>query len=79
MEPIQSEGGDNEASPDFFRKLQKIVKKNNASLCIDEVQTCCGSSGKMWCHEYFGFEMPPDIVSFSKKMQTGGYYHVPEI
>ena len=27
VEPIQGEGGDNHASPDFFRKLQKITKK----------------------------------------------------
>lgn len=27
IEPIQSEGGDNHASPYFFQKLQKIAKK----------------------------------------------------
>lgn len=27
VEPIQSEGGDNEASPEFFQNLQKIAKK----------------------------------------------------
>lgn len=27
VEPIQSEGGDNEASPEFFRGLQAIAKK----------------------------------------------------
>jgi len=27
VEPIQSEGGDNHASPYFFQKLQKIAKK----------------------------------------------------
>lgn len=26
VEPIQSEGGDHEASPEFFQKLQKICK-----------------------------------------------------
>ena len=27
VEPIQAEGGDNHASPDFFRKLRQIAKK----------------------------------------------------
>ncbi|XP_050304577.1 4-aminobutyrate aminotransferase, mitochondrial-like [Anthonomus grandis grandis] len=75
VEPIQSEGGDNEASPEFFQGLQKIAKKNSAGLLIDEVQTGCGPTGKMWCHEHFNLETPPDIVTFSKKMITGGYFH----
>uniref|UniRef100_A0A0A9YM18 (S)-3-amino-2-methylpropionate transaminase n=1 Tax=Lygus hesperus TaxID=30085 RepID=A0A0A9YM18_LYGHE len=75
IEPIQSEGGDNEASPEFFQKLQKITKKHGCGYLIDEVQTGCGSTGKMWCHEHFNLESPPDIVTFSKKMQLGGFYH----
>jgi 4-aminobutyrate aminotransferase/(S)-3-amino-2-methylpropionate transaminase len=27
VEPIQSEGGDNEASPHFFQELQRVAKK----------------------------------------------------
>lgn len=75
VEPIQSEGGDNEASPFFFQQLQKIAKKNGAGLLLDEVQTGGGPTGKMWCHEHFNLECPPDIVTFSKKMLTGGFYH----
>lgn len=75
VEPIQSEGGDNEASPEFFQELQRIAKKHGAGLLIDEVQTGGGPTGKMWCHEHFNLETPPDIVTFSKKMQLGGYYH----
>nr|NVI72067.1 putative 4-aminobutyrate aminotransferase, mitochondrial-like protein [Cucujiformia] len=78
VEPIQSEGGDNEASPQFFQGLQDIAKRNGASLLIDEVQTGCGPTGKMWCHEHFGLKSPPDIVTFSKKMLLGGYFHTPE-
>ncbi|XP_050436983.1 4-aminobutyrate aminotransferase, mitochondrial [Adelges cooleyi] len=74
VEPIQAEGGDNHASPYFFQKLQKIAKKYNAGYLIDEVQTGGGPTGKMWCHEHFDLDTSPDIVTFSKKMQTGGYY-----
>lgn len=78
IEPIQSEGGDNEASPEFFQKLQAISKKYGCGYLIDEVQTGCGATGKMWCHEYFNLPQPPDVVTFSKKMQLGGYYHTEE-
>lgn len=45
-------------------------------MLIDEVQTGGGPTGKMWCHEHFNLEFPPDLVTFSKKMQLGGYYHI---
>lgn len=45
VEPIQSEGGDNEASPEFFQELQRIAKRHNAALLIDEVQTGGGPTG----------------------------------
>lgn len=75
VEPIQSEGGDHEGSPEFFQGLQDIAKRNTAALLIDEVQTGGGPTGKMWCHEHFNLKSPPDIVTFSKKMQLGGYFH----
>lgn len=78
VEPIQSEGGDNHASPEFFQRLQRLAKKRGAALLIDEVQTGGGSTGKMWCHEHFNLDSPPDIVTFSKKMSTGGIFHSPE-
>jgi len=45
---------------------------------MDEVQTGCGPSGKMWCHEHFNLPEPADFVTFSKKMLTGGFYSLPE-
>ncbi|GBP30678.1 4-aminobutyrate aminotransferase, mitochondrial [Eumeta japonica] len=78
VEPIQSEGGDYEASPEFFQQLQKICKNRGIALIMDEVQTGCGPSGKMWCHEHFNLPSPPDVVTFSKKMLTGGYYFTKE-
>ncbi|KAF5292602.1 hypothetical protein FQA39_LY13935 [Lamprigera yunnana] len=79
IEPIQSEGGDNEASPEFFQELQRLAKSNGAALIMDEVQTGGGPTGKMWCHQHFNLDSPPDIVTFSKKMQLGGYFHSQEM
>jgi len=75
VEPIQAEGGDNHATPYFFQKLRDITKKLGVSLIVDEVQTGGGATGKMWAHEYWNLTTPPDIVTFSKKMQAAGYYH----
>ncbi|KAL4659077.1 4-aminobutyrate aminotransferase, mitochondrial-like [Arapaima gigas] len=79
VEPIQSEGGDNHASPDFFRKLRSIARKHGCAFHVDEVQTGCGPTGKFWAHEHWGLDDPADIVSFSKKMLTGGYFHKDEL
>lgn len=75
VEPIQSEGGDNEASPEFFQGLRRITKKHGVALLIDEVQTGGGPTGKLWAHEHFNLDSAPDVVTFSKKMQLGGYFH----
>ena len=72
VEPIQAEGGDNHASPDFFRKLRGVCKQRGVYFVCDEVQTGCGPSGHFWAHEAWGLETPPDAVTFSKKMQIAG-------
>ncbi|KAH7073688.1 aminotransferase class-III-domain-containing protein [Paraphoma chrysanthemicola] len=74
IEPVQSEGGDNHASPAFFRGLRDITKKHNVLFIVDEVQTGVGATGKFWAHEHWNLSTPPDMVTFSKKAQTAGYY-----
>ena len=75
VEPIQSEGGDNHASPAFFRGLRELTTKHNILFIVDEVQTGVGATGKFWAHEHWNLEHPPDMVTFSKKAQTAGYYY----
>lgn len=74
IEPIQSEGGDNYASPYFFAKLQGICKKYGSAFIVDEVQTGGGNTGRIWEHESWNLPTSPDFVTFSKKLCTGGYY-----
>lgn len=74
VEPIQAEGGDNHASPAFFRSLREIASSYGVAFIVDEVQTGGGSTGKFWAHEHWGLDNPPDVVTFSKKLQTGGYF-----
>lgn len=74
VEPIQAEGGDIHASPNFFRELRSLVADKGAKFIVDEVQTGCAASGTFWAHEAWGLDDPPDAVTFSKKMQIAGYF-----
>ena len=75
VEPIQSEGGDNHASPAFFRGLRAITRKHDVLMIVDEVQTGVGATGKFWAHDHWDLQDPPDMVTFSKKAQAAGYYY----
>nr|CAD2172161.1 unnamed protein product [Meloidogyne enterolobii] len=75
VEPIQCEGGDHHASPAFFRGLQKVCENKGVYFIVDEVQTGGGICGTFWVHEQWGLPTPPDFVTFSKKLLTGGYYY----
>ncbi|KAA8909717.1 hypothetical protein TRICI_004366 [Trichomonascus ciferrii] len=74
VEPIQAEGGDNHASAEFFRGVREITKRHDVLMIVDEVQTGVGATGKFWAHEHWDLPTPPDMVTFSKKAQTAGYY-----
>ena len=73
--PIQGEGGDNEASPYFFQGIRDITQRLGVLMIVDEVQTGVGATGKFWAHEHWNLTSPPDMVTFSKKMQGAGFYH----
>jgi 4-aminobutyrate aminotransferase/(S)-3-amino-2-methylpropionate transaminase len=74
VEPIQGEGGDRHASAHFFREVRRITREHDVALIVDEVQTGAGATGTFWAHEAWQLTEPPDIVTFSKKMQLGGFY-----
>src|SRR5262249_26275460 len=69
IEPIQGEGGDRHASAAFFCELRRRTAERGVALIFDEVQTGGGATGSMWAHEAFDLPSPPDVVTFSKKMQ----------
>jgi 4-aminobutyrate aminotransferase / (S)-3-amino-2-methylpropionate transaminase len=78
VEPIQGEGGDRHASVEFFTALRRVTRAYEAAFIVDEVQTCGGATGTFWAHEAWALTDPPDIVTFSKKLQLGGYYSTDE-
>ena len=74
VEPVQAEGGDNHASNEYFRNLRQLCLNNDITFIVDEVQTGVGATGSMWAHEAWNLDVPPDIVTFAKKMQIAGYF-----
>ena len=74
IEPVLSEGGDLHASNKFFRELRNICAKFNTTFIVDEVQTGMGATGKLWSHEHWELDTPPDIVTFAKKAQISGFF-----
>jgi 4-aminobutyrate aminotransferase/(S)-3-amino-2-methylpropionate transaminase len=74
VEPLQSEGGDRHASAAFFRGVQARAGQAGAAFVMDEVQTGAGMSGTLWMHEQLELPRPPDLCTFGKKMQMGGFF-----
>ena len=74
VEPIQAEGGDRQASNNFYKYLREIAYNNNILFVVDEVQTGFGGTGKFWAHEWWNLNREPDAVVFSKRMQVAGFF-----
>lgn len=52
--------------------------QHGCAFLVDEVQTGGGCTGKFWAHEHWGLDDPADVMTFSKKMMTGGFFHKEE-
>ena len=75
IEPIMSEGGDNQISAEFAQGLQDITKELGIYFIVDEVQTGVCQTGEYWAHEHWNLREAPDFVTFAKKMLSCGFYH----
>jgi 4-aminobutyrate aminotransferase/(S)-3-amino-2-methylpropionate transaminase len=73
IEPVQAEGGDHWATPEYFRELRQLALKYKVTFIVDEVQTGM-STGRYWAHELWDLPTPPDMVTFSKKFQVSGLF-----
>lgn len=69
LEPIQGEAGVLPASPEFMRWLRALCDKHGLLLIVDEVQTGCGRTGKLFAYEHFDIE--PDIMTLGKGIGGG--------
>ncbi|HIV73949.1 MAG TPA: aminotransferase class III-fold pyridoxal phosphate-dependent enzyme, partial [Candidatus Pseudogracilibacillus intestinigallinarum] len=69
VETIQGEGGINAASEEWLRGIEKIARKFEILLIVDDIQAGCGRTGTFFSFERAG--ITPDIVCLSKSI--GGY------
>ena len=66
VEPLQGEGGINEASREFLQHLRSACDQAGALLIFDEVQCGLGRTGKLWAHEHSGVN--PDMMTLAKPL-----------
>ena len=69
LEPIQGEGGVNVPDDSYLQKVRELCDKENILLILDEVQTGCGRTGKMFAFEHYGIK--PDIMTLAKGLGGG--------
>lgn len=69
LEPIQGEAGVLPATPEFMRGLRALCDRHGLLLIVDEVQTGCGRTGKLFAYEHSGIE--PDIMTLGKGIGGG--------
>ncbi|HCH78310.1 MAG TPA: diaminobutyrate--2-oxoglutarate transaminase, partial [Pseudomonas sp.] len=70
VEVVQGEGGLNTASTEWMRKLEKLCRKHEMLLIVDDIQAGCGRTGTFFSFEEMGIH--PDIVTLSKSLSGYG-------
>jgi predicted acetylornithine/succinylornithine family transaminase len=69
MEPVQGEGGVNEASQEFMQALARVRDTHGVLLVFDEIQCGLGRTGKMFAFEHYGVQ--PDVMTLAKALGGG--------
>ena len=69
IELVQGEGGVNALDIDFVKSVEKLCKKRDILLIVDEVQTGNGRCGKLYAYMNYGIQ--PDIVTTAKGLAGG--------
>ncbi|MDF7799123.1 diaminobutyrate--2-oxoglutarate transaminase [Pontiellaceae bacterium B1224] len=70
VECIQGEGGINACSTAWLRALEKVCRKHDMLLIVDDIQAGNGRSGNFFSFEEAGIK--PDIVTLSKSLSGYG-------
>ncbi len=68
-EPILGVGGIVTPPLDYFTEVQKILRKNDILLVLDEVQTGLGRAGALWGSQIY--RVQPDVMILAKALGNG--------
>ena len=69
IEPIQGEGGINQADDTYLKDIKEICNQRDLVLIFDEVQCGMGRSGSLFAHEKY--DVLPDIMCLAKGLGGG--------
>jgi acetylornithine/N-succinyldiaminopimelate aminotransferase len=69
VEPILGEAGVVPAPEGYLKAARALCDRAGALLCLDEVQTGIGRTGRFWAHEWEG--VTPDLLSSAKALGGG--------
>jgi acetylornithine/N-succinyldiaminopimelate aminotransferase len=69
VEPILGESGVVPPPEGYLEAARELTRKRGVLLCLDEVQTGVGRTGRMWAHEWLSVQ--PDLMSAAKGLGGG--------
>jgi predicted acetylornithine/succinylornithine family transaminase len=69
IEPIQGEGGINEATAEYMQTIRDLCDEHGALMILDEVQTGMGRTGRWFGYQHH--EVTPDIITLAKALGGG--------
>jgi acetylornithine aminotransferase len=69
FETIQGEGGINPMRVEYLRAVRELCSERDWLLCIDEVQSGMGRTGKWFAHQWAGIQ--PDVMALAKGLGSG--------
>ena len=70
VETVQGEGGITAASFSWLQNIEKICKKHDILLIVDDIQAGCGRTGTYFSFDEVGIQ--PDIITMSKSLSGYG-------
>jgi len=69
VEPILGESGVVPAPEGYLEAARELTRARGVLLCLDEIQTGMGRTGRMWAHEWLG--IAPDLMTSAKSLGGG--------
>lgn len=69
LEPLQGEGGINQASQEFMEGIRKLCDEEGILMICDEIQCGMGRTGSMFAWQSYGVK--PDIMAMAKAIGSG--------